>query len=105
MADRDVRLRAAGAVRRCSPWPEPGYLSERFPAEVRAAASAFCYHERAIVGGLVAATLTYFAINYYLGFGIPLLVGTVVGAVSFVFALLLGPETKGTPGAPSSFGC
>jgi MFS transporter, SHS family, lactate transporter len=53
----------------------------------------------------VAATLTYFAINYYLGFGIPLLVGTVVGAVSFVFALLLGPETKGTPGAPSSFGC
>ena len=39
--------------------------------------------------------LTYFAINYKLGFGIPMLVGTVVGAISFVLALLLGPETKG----------
>jgi SHS family lactate transporter-like MFS transporter len=73
----------------------PSYLSERFPTEVRAAASAFCYHQGAIFGGLVAPTLTYFAINYHLGFGIPMLVGTVVGAVSFVFALLLGPETKG----------
>jgi hypothetical protein len=52
-------------------------------------------HQGAIFGGLVAPTLTYFAINYHLGFGIPMLVGTVVGAVSFVFALLLGPETKG----------
>jgi MFS transporter, SHS family, lactate transporter len=73
----------------------PSYLSERFPTEVRAAASAFCYHQGAIFGGLVAPTLTYFAINYHLGFGIPMLVGTVVGAISFVFALLLGPETKG----------
>src|SRR5260370_42270563 len=73
----------------------PSYLSERFPTEVRAAASAFCYHQGAIFGGLVAPTLTYFALNYHLGFGIPMLVGTVVGAVSFVFALLLGPETKG----------
>ena len=30
-----------------------------------------------------------------MGFGIPMLVGTVVGAVSFVCALLAGPETKG----------
>src|SRR5262249_34842642 len=73
----------------------PSYLSERFPTEVRAAASAFCYHQGAIFGGLVAPVLTYFAINYQLGFGIPMLVGTVVGAVSFVLALLLGPETKG----------
>ena len=73
----------------------PSYLSERFPTEVRAAASAFCYHQGAILGGLVAPVLTYFAINYNLGFGIPMLVGTVVGAVSFVLALLLGPETKG----------
>ena len=57
--------------------------------------SAFCYHQGAIFGGLVAPVLTYFAINYKLGFGIPMLVGTVVGAISFVLALLLGPETKG----------
>ena len=73
----------------------PSYLSERFPTEVRAAASAFCYHQGAIFGGLVAPILTYFAITHNLGFGIPMLVGTVVGAVSFVCALLVGPETKG----------
>jgi SHS family lactate transporter-like MFS transporter len=56
------------------------------------AASAFSYHQGAIFGGLVAPV---FAINYQQGFGIPMLVGTVVGGVSFVFALLLGPETKG----------
>jgi MFS transporter, SHS family, lactate transporter len=43
----------------------------------------------------VAPVLTYFATNYQLGFGIPMLVGTVVGAISFVLALLVGPETKG----------
>ena len=43
----------------------------------------------------MAPALTYFAINYQLGFGIPMLVGTVVGAISFVLALLVGPETKG----------
>jgi len=42
----------------------------------------------------VAPVLTYFAINYQLGFGIPMLVGTVVGAVSFVFAFLLGPSAR-----------
>jgi SHS family lactate transporter-like MFS transporter len=73
----------------------PSYLSERFPTEVRAAASAFCYHQGAIFGGLVAPVLTYFAINYNLGFGVPMLVGTVVGALSFVTALYFGPETKG----------
>jgi len=73
----------------------PSYLSERFPTEVRAAASAFCYHQGAIFGGLVAPILSYFAINYNLGFGIPMLVGTAAGAISFVIALLLGPETRG----------
>ena len=53
------------------------------------------YHQGAIFGGLVAPVLTYFAINYNLGFGIPMLVGTVVGALSFVIALSFGPETKG----------
>ncbi len=73
----------------------PASLSERFPTEVRAAASAFCDHQGAIFGGLVAPTLTFFAINYHLGFGIPMLFGTVIGAISFVFALYFGPETKG----------
>ena len=73
----------------------PSYLCERFPTEVRGTASGFCYHQGAIWGGFVAPIVTYFAINYNLGFGIPMLIGTVVGGVSFVAALLLGPETKG----------
>jgi SHS family lactate transporter-like MFS transporter len=39
--------------------------------------------------------LTWFASHYDLGFAIPMLIGTCVGAASFVIALLLGPETKG----------
>lgn len=73
----------------------PSYLSERFPTEVRATAAAFCYHQGTILGGLVAPVLTYFATNWNLGFGVPMLVGTAVGAVSFIFALYFGPETKG----------
>jgi len=73
----------------------PAYLSERFPTEVRATASAFCYHQGAILGGLVAPVLAYFAVNYDLGYAIPMLVGTVAAAVSVVISLLLSPETKG----------
>jgi len=73
----------------------PSYLAERFPTEVRATASAFCYHQGAIWGGLVAPLLAYFATSWQLGFAIPMLVGTVVAAVSFIVSLLLGPETKG----------
>src|SRR5215470_5906417 len=73
----------------------PSYLSERFPTEVRATASAFCYHQGAILGGLVAPVLAFFAINFNLGYAIPMLVGTVVAAVSVVISLLLSPETKG----------
>jgi SHS family lactate transporter-like MFS transporter len=73
----------------------PAYLSERFPTEVRATASAFCYHQGAIFGGFVPLVLTWFASHYDLGFAIPMLIGTCVGAASFVIALLLGPETKG----------
>ena len=73
----------------------PSYLCERFPTEVRATASAFCYHQGAIFGGLVAPIATYFAINHNSGFAIPMLIGTVTGAISVVCALLLSPETKG----------
>jgi SHS family lactate transporter-like MFS transporter len=76
-----------------SQWPS--YLCERFPTEVRATASAFCYHQGAIFGGLVAPVLTYIAVTYDVGFGVSMLVGTVVGAVSPILALLVSPETKG----------
>ncbi len=73
----------------------PSYLAERFPTEVRAVGSAFCYHIGAIAGGAVAPVLTVLAVNGHWGFGRAMLAGTVVGCVSFVIALWLGPETKG----------
>src|SRR5437588_333931 len=73
----------------------PAYLSERFPTEVRATSSAFCYHQGAILGGLVAPVLAYFATTYQIGYAVPMAVGTVVAAVSVVIALSLSPETKG----------
>jgi SHS family lactate transporter-like MFS transporter len=73
----------------------PSYLAERFPTEVRATASAFCYHQGAIFGGLVPPVLVYFATTYNLGFAIPMLVSTVIAAASVVISLLLSPETKG----------
>ncbi len=62
---------------------------------MRATASAFCYHQGAIFGGLVAPILAFCAINFNLGYAIPMLVGTVVAAGSVVISLLLSPETKG----------
>jgi len=73
----------------------PSYLTERFPTEVRVTASAFCYHQAAIFGGAVAPILTWFAIEYQIGFAIPMLIGTSLGLVSVIVALLLSPETKG----------
>ena len=73
----------------------PSYLAERFPTEVRATAAGFCYHQGAIFGGLVAPVLAYLAIDLHLGFAIPMMVGTLGGLVSFIAALLVGPETRG----------
>jgi MFS transporter, SHS family, lactate transporter len=73
----------------------PSYLCERFPTEVRATASAFCYHQGAIFGGLVAPVLTYISLSYDVGLGVSMLLGTMVGAVSFVCSLIVSPETKG----------
>ncbi|HVC56411.1 MAG TPA: MFS transporter [Stellaceae bacterium] len=73
----------------------PAYLAERFPTEVRATAAGFCYHQGAIWGGLSAPILVYFATNYHLGYAIPMLIGTIGAAASFVIAIALGPETKG----------
>jgi MFS transporter, SHS family, lactate transporter len=73
----------------------PSYMTERFPTEVRATASAFCYHVGTILGGIVPPVVTYFAINFKLGFSIPMLIGCLIGGLSWCIALYLGPETKG----------
>ena len=73
----------------------PSYLSERFPTEVRATAAGFCYHQGAIFGGLTAPIIAFFAINWHLGFAVPMAIGTLGGLVSFILALALGPETRG----------
>ncbi len=73
----------------------PSYLAERFPTEVRATASAFCYHQGAIWGGFTAPVLVYFASAHQTSLAIPMLIGTVGGLVSFILAVLCGPETKG----------
>lgn len=73
----------------------PSYLAERFPTEVRATASGFCYHQGAIFGGLTGPVIAIFAIDWHLGFAIPMAIGTLVGLASFIVALFLGPETKG----------
>jgi len=73
----------------------PSYLNERFPTEVRATASGFCYHQGAIWGGLVGPVLAAWAATMPGGFTIPMLIVTIVSEVVFIIALLMGPETKG----------
>jgi MFS transporter, SHS family, lactate transporter len=73
----------------------PSYLSERFPTEVRATASGFCYHQGAIWGGFAGPVVTYFAINWHLGFAVPMAIGTLGGLASLLLALSYSPETHG----------
>jgi MFS transporter, SHS family, lactate transporter len=73
----------------------PSYLSERFPTEVRATASGFVYHQGAIWGGFVAPVISYFAVEHQIGFAVPMLIGTVGSLAVLVFAVFLGPETRG----------
>jgi MFS transporter, SHS family, lactate transporter len=73
----------------------PHYLAERFPTEVRATASGFCYHQGAIFGGLVGPLLAYFATDWHLGFAIPMLIGTTAASASLILAMLVSPETRG----------
>jgi SHS family lactate transporter-like MFS transporter len=73
----------------------PSFLTERFPTEVRATAAGFCFHQATIFGGLVPPVLTYFAVNYQMGFAIPMLIGTTCGLISVIAALSVSPETKG----------
>jgi len=71
------------------------YLNERFPTEVRATASGFCFHQGAIWGGFTAPVIAYLATTWGLGYGIPMMIGTTVFALSYILALLAGPETRG----------
>jgi MFS transporter, SHS family, lactate transporter len=48
----------------------------------------------------VPPVVTYFAINYKLGFSTPMLIGCVIGGTSWCIALFLGPETKGKEMVP-----
>jgi MFS transporter, SHS family, lactate transporter len=75
----------------------PSYLSERFPTEVRATGAGFSYCQGAVWGGLVAPILAYAATASQLGYAVPMLVGTIGAALSFIIAIALGPETKGKP--------
>jgi SHS family lactate transporter-like MFS transporter len=74
----------------------PAYMTERFPTEVRSTGSGFCYHFGLIFGGLVAPIASYFAVEHQMGFAMPMLIGTVLGAAAAIIGLLIGPETKGT---------
>ena len=78
----------------------PSYMTERFPTEARATASAFCYHLGTIFGGIVPPVVTYFAVDHNLGFSIPMLVGCVIGGASWCLALYFGPETRGKEMVP-----
>ena len=48
-----------------------------------------------IFGGLTAPVITYFALNWHLGFAVPMAVGTILGCISVALAVLAGPETRG----------
>ena len=71
------------------------YMTERFPTEVRATASGFCYQVGIGIAGLVAPLITYIATTGHAGFAVPMLIAGVLGCVSFIFAVYFGPETKG----------
>jgi MFS transporter, SHS family, lactate transporter len=84
-----------GAVGGSLPAISPSYLTERFPTEVRSTASGFCYHLGTVFGGLVPPLISYLAVERHLGYATPMLVGTLFGSGCVIFALLVGPETKG----------
>ena len=64
----------------------PSYLTERFPTEIRGTATGFCYHVGAIPGAMVPPILTFFAVNWDLGFAIPMLIGTLFGLANFILS-------------------
>jgi MFS transporter, SHS family, lactate transporter len=73
----------------------PGWLSERYPTEVRATAAGFVYHQGAVWGAFMAPMLTYFAVNQGMGYAKPMMYTTIITTVVYIIAVYLGPETKG----------
>src|SRR5919205_387602 len=73
----------------------PGWLSERFPTEVRATAAGFVYHQGAVWGAAVAPILTYFAVDQSMGFAKPMMYGAIITTIIYIISVYLGPETKG----------
>jgi hypothetical protein len=65
-----------------------------FPTYLQTA-GGFVYHQGAIFGGLVGPVLAYLATSWNIGFAIPMLIGTTVGCVSLIMAILFSPETRG----------
>ena len=90
-----ARLHGTGRIR-----PERGRNGSSGTREdhpvVEGADAGFLLPQGAIWRGLAVPVLAYLATSWQLGLAIPMFVGTVVGAPSFIIALLLGPETKGT---------
>jgi MFS transporter, SHS family, lactate transporter len=76
------------------------YLNERFPTEIRATASAFCYHQAAIFGGFVPLILTASAQYFGTGLAEPMIIATWVGCIAWSLAAYYGPETKDTVMVP-----
>ena len=70
------------------------FMNERFPTEVRATASGFCYHQGAIWGGLVAPVIAYFATFWDLGYAIPMMIGTMVFASATSWRWWLGRRRR-----------
>jgi MFS transporter, SHS family, lactate transporter len=76
------------------------YLNERFPTEIRATATAFCYHQAAIFGSFVPLILTASAEYFGTGLAEPTIVATWIGCVAWSLAAYYGPETKDTVMVP-----
>ncbi len=70
----------------------PSYLSQRFPTEVRATASGFCYHQGAVRAGFTGSVLAIFAAGPPLGFAIPMMVATIARPASSMPHGRLTPE-------------
>jgi len=69
--------------------------SRGWPTEVHVTAGAFVYHIDSFCTGFIPLILPCIASHYGVRLGISILIGTIFGAVNFIFALLVGPETKG----------
>ena len=90
-----LRLPGPVAVRRRDVQPDAELPDRALPHRGAGDRERVRYHQAAIFGGSVAPVLTYFAVDYQLGFAIPMLIGTTFGLVSVIVSLLLSPETKG----------